>query len=274
MGKIGKEEEKYASLESQLGNACCMTEDTEEMFWLRESDDYSSRVRLGNLLAAQYRFREAVEIYRTAEKIRWDDPMLYIRLGGALLTLRRFDEAKEAYKRSFDTGIKEKTAAYPMGVWHYLRGEYAQAASWFGKCLPCKDEMAAAVFYWYILSCCRGNLPDDLMKNYHSDIQAGHHTAYKMVIEMFCGNVEMQEAEDAAKNTDNALDAVVIWYGVLVYMESRGYRIETAAVMDKILKRNSVWPCISYLAAWNDKNSEKSYRKTSPPVVCEMRRLR
>ncbi|MGN0372451.1 MAG: tetratricopeptide repeat protein [Enterocloster sp.] len=136
MGKIGKEEEKYASLESQLGNACCMTEDTEEMFWLRESDDYSSRVRLGNLLAAQYRFREAVEIYRTAEKIRWDDPMLYIRLGGALLTLRRFDEAKEAYKRSFDTGIKEKTAAYPMGVWHYLRGEYAQAASWFGKCLP------------------------------------------------------------------------------------------------------------------------------------------
>lgn len=48
------DEEKHASLESQLGNAPCLCEDTEEMFWLRESDDYESRVKLGNLLSGQY----------------------------------------------------------------------------------------------------------------------------------------------------------------------------------------------------------------------------
>ncbi|MFQ7618693.1 hypothetical protein, partial [[Clostridium] scindens] len=92
---------KYASIESQLGNAPCFCEDTEEMFWLRESDDYKSRVRLGNLLSKQYRFREAIDAYHSAEMIRSDDPLLYVSIGGAYLTLRRFDEAKKAYDRSF-----------------------------------------------------------------------------------------------------------------------------------------------------------------------------
>ena len=53
------------------------------------SDDYASRLKCGNLLARQYRYREAVELYRRAERIRQDDPALYLRLGGALLTLFR-----------------------------------------------------------------------------------------------------------------------------------------------------------------------------------------
>ena len=35
-------EVKYASLESQLGNAPCLCEDTEEMFWLGENINKSS----------------------------------------------------------------------------------------------------------------------------------------------------------------------------------------------------------------------------------------
>lgn len=92
---------KYASIDSQLGTAPCLCEDTEEMFWLQESDDYASRVKLGNLLSEQYRFREAIDAYHTAEMIRADDPMLYIRLGGAYLTLQRFDEAKKPTKKPF-----------------------------------------------------------------------------------------------------------------------------------------------------------------------------
>lgn len=36
-------EVRYASLKSQPGREPCLAEDTEEMFWLRESDDYESR---------------------------------------------------------------------------------------------------------------------------------------------------------------------------------------------------------------------------------------
>ncbi|MDE7366296.1 MAG: hypothetical protein K2N24_02950 [Lachnospiraceae bacterium] len=38
--------EKKATLESQLYDAPCTIEDTEEMFWLRESDDYQSKISL------------------------------------------------------------------------------------------------------------------------------------------------------------------------------------------------------------------------------------
>lgn len=41
-----------ASLASHIGDEPCMVEDTEEIFWLRESGDYRSRVALGDALSA------------------------------------------------------------------------------------------------------------------------------------------------------------------------------------------------------------------------------
>ena len=61
-------EQRKASLDSQLGTARCEAEDTEELFWLRESDDYQSKAALGNALSAQYRFREAAESYLSAAR--------------------------------------------------------------------------------------------------------------------------------------------------------------------------------------------------------------
>lgn len=119
-------EVKYASIDSQLGNAPCLCEDTEEMFWLRESDDYESQIKLGNLLSGQYRFREAVDAYHADE------------------TLRQAEQDK------------------------------------------------------------------------------------------------------------NDLNAVVTMYGITVYLEYCEKKEEARKVKESLLRRKSVWPCISYLAAWND----------------------
>lgn len=247
------DEVKYASLESQLANAPCLCEDTEEMFWLRESDDYQSWVQLGNLLSGQYRFSEALESYHLAEEIRADDPMLYIRLGGTYLTLRNFDEAKKAYDKSCSLSGSEKPAAYPMGVWHYLQGNYQDAADQFAKVLPCGDEMKIAVLYWNALCCMRGNLPDKLLTTYHDDMQVGHHMAYQSAVKVFLGKISAEEAFRQAEQDKNDLDAVVALYGVAGYLEYCGNRIEAEEVIKSLLRRESVWPCISYLAAWNDR---------------------
>ena len=71
----------YATLESQLGNEVCNVEDTEEIFWLKMSDDYQSKVKAGDLLVRQYRFKDAIKEYENACKIKQDDYMLYIKLG-------------------------------------------------------------------------------------------------------------------------------------------------------------------------------------------------
>lgn len=246
------DEVKYASLESQLGNAPCLCEDTEEMFWLRESDDYGSRVQLGNLLSGQYRFREALDAYCFAKKIRDDDPMLYIRLGGASLTLWRFDEAKKAYDKSCSLSGNGKSVAYQMGVWYYLQGNYGEAADYFAKVLPCGDEMKIAILYWNALCCMRGELPDKLLTTYHDDTKVGHHTAYQSAVEVFLGKIPAEEVLRQAEQDKNELNSVVAMYGIAGYLEHCGSRTEAKAVMKSLLRRESVWPCISYLAAWND----------------------
>jgi Flp pilus assembly protein TadD len=136
-----------ASLDSQLSGEPCRAEDTEEIFWLREADDYQSRVQLGNALAAQYRFKEAAEAYRKAQRIHGDDWRLLVRLAGAELTLRRFDEAMARYRRCLALGADTQAIAYPLGIGHYLQKDYETAASWFEKCLPCADELAIAAIY-------------------------------------------------------------------------------------------------------------------------------
>lgn len=245
-------EVKYASMENQLGNAPCLCEDTEEMFCLRESDDYEGQVKLGNLLSEQYRFRETLDAYHLAEKIRDNDSMLYLRLGGAYLTLRHFDEAKKAYDKSFSLGGNEKSVAYPMGVWYYLQGDYQEAAKYFTKVLPCEDEMKIVILYWNALCCIRGKLSDRLIETYHDYMNIGHHTAYQLAVQVFLGIVFVDDALRQAEQDQNDLNAVIAMYGIASYLRHCGNVTESEKVMKFLLQRKSVWPCTSYLAAWND----------------------
>ena len=241
-----------ASIESQLGNAFCAALDTEEMFWLREADDYQSKLSLGNALAAQYRFRDAIDAYGEAMRIRADDPALYIRLGGAYLTLLRFDEAFDAYNRSIVLGADPKSAAYPLGVWHYLNGDYAAAAQYFADCLPCDDEMKIAVIYWHTLCCFRANTEPFLLPDYHGGMDVGHHTAYLLAVSVFAGGVCADTALEELENEEDDLNYIVAAYGICRYLSVIGKAAESDFLMKKILSRNAVWPCISYLAAYTD----------------------
>lgn len=252
MPKDARKKYLCASLESQLGGEPCTVEDTEEIFWLRESDDYRSRFALGDALSVQYRFREAVESYRNALRIRSDDWHLFSRIAGADLTLRRFDDAKAEYLRCLSLGADQKSIAYPLGIWNYLQGNYAEAAVHFGECLPCEDETAIAVIYWHTLSCYRAGLFPVLLKDYRQDMKVGHHIAYQLAVSVFCNELPWEQALKQAEQDENVLLAVVALYGLCGYLSFIGKKAESMRCLEQVLKRDSVWPCISYLAAWND----------------------
>ena len=156
--------EERASWRSQLKGEPCAVTDTADMFLLRESDDYQSRVRLGSALSAQYRFREAADAFRSALAIRQDDPMTWLRLGGAALTVFDFDKARDAFSQFLAWGGSEKAIAFHMGFLHYLTRDYPTAAAWFAKCLPCGDETKAAAVYWHTLSCVRAGIEPSLLE--------------------------------------------------------------------------------------------------------------
>lgn len=241
-----------ATIESQLGNATCTCEDTQEMFWLRCEDDYASRLKLATLLKEQYRFREAVDAFNEAKRIRADDPALYIGLGGAELTLRRFAAAKEAYETALFYGADAKGVAFPMGVYYYLQDEYQAASDFFTGALPCEDEMKIAILYWNALSCLRGKTQDFLIYSYHEGMQVGHHIAYEEAVRVISGKENPDAVLEKAKQNQNDLNAVITMYGLLVYLEQAHEDNHAKEIKQLILKRKSVWPCISYLATLKD----------------------
>lgn len=248
---------KYASIESQLGNEACLAEDTEEMFWLRESDDYQSCVALGNALAGQYRFKEAAESYRKAELIKSDDAMLYIRMGGAYLSLYRYEEAEEAYKKAVAAGASSKAVAYPRGISFYLKKDYAAAAEEFKNCLPAGGEMTIAIIYWHTLCAISGNFEATLLKEYDPSMDVGHHKAYKTAVDVFAGLVtwSKEQANEDIFNGTNPLDSSIIQYGLSVYLRDKGLTSEAESCLDEALKNEIVWPSVAYLAAWADKHT-------------------
>ena len=236
----------------KLVNSSASAEDTEDMFWLRRSDDYQSKVALGNALSASYRFEEAVAAYSEAEAVRSDDPMLYIRIGGAHLTLRHFDKARAAYERALELGIPEKTAAFYIGIWYYLQKDFAGAAKWLEKCLPCGDEMKIAAIYWHTLACLKAGTDPVLLSEYYSGMAVGHHTAYKTAVEVIAGKTALPGAIEAVEKTVGDFDYVTVAYGVGVYLASIGEDSAGEELFDKALLRERYWPSVPYLAALSE----------------------
>jgi tetratricopeptide (TPR) repeat protein len=247
-------EQNRAPLNTQLGNEPCIVDDTSEMFWLRQSDDYQSRFQLGNALAKQYRFKEALEAYKKAARIKRDDWKLYYSMAGAHLTLRHFEEALSGYQRCLELGADRKTVAYPIGVARYLQRDYEGAAELFAQCLPCDDEMAIAVIYWHTLSCHRADREAALLKYYHSDMKVGHHTAYLLAVSVFRGKKSWEQVASELEQEKDDLSYVVAMYGLCGYLEFYGKKRKSERYMNLLLEREEVWPCISYLAAWNDRH--------------------
>ena len=220
------EELHRAGLNCQLMDEPCDIEDTKHMFWLGQSDDYKSRVDLGNALAAQYRYKEAIDAYKKALIIRQDDWKLLNRLAGAQLTIRRFEEAMANYRRCLNLGADKKTIAYPLGIGCYLQKDFKAAAAWFENCLPCDDEMAIAVIYWHTMSCYRCGLIPKLLDDYNIDMNVGHHFAYKLAVSVFCKENDYESVLAQLEKQTDELSYVIALYGICVYLDFKGKKNE------------------------------------------------
>ncbi len=241
-----------ATRESQLDGAMCAVEDTEEIFWLREADDYASKLALGGALAAQYRYRDAIAAYEEAARIRADDAALWLRLGGARLTIRRFDEAAAAYARARSLGASDGATAIPTGFRHYLQSDWRAAAASFARGLPAPDETAVAVLYWHTLSCARDGAPPSLLGQLNPSMRVVHHAAYRAALSLFTGETDAAETADTLARYTSDLDFVILAYGLAVWHDRRGETARGRALREEILARDGVWPCVAALAAYGD----------------------
>ena len=241
-------ENNYAALESQLGNDLCNIEDTEEIFWLKMSDDYQSKVKAGDLLVRQYRFKDAIIEYKNACKIKRDDYMLYIKLGGAYLTLFDFEQAKNCYDNALKYGAKEKSVAFYLGVMDFFKRDYLNALKNFEKVGRENKEMFISVIFWHTIASFRIDEEPTLLKLVDENMDAGHHGAYKTAALIFKQKLDYK----TVVIPDSSLDAVIILLGICEYLKHFGKEKEANEYRKRLLMHKEVWPSIAYLAAYND----------------------
>ena len=228
-------------------------EDTEEMFWLRQNDDLQSKIDLGTALSAQYRYREAISVWRDATEIFPSSKALWLRIGAACLTVMDFDGSIRAYEKYFEFGGAEKDVAYPLGIWNYLQGKYKEASEYFEKILPCGGEMMIAIIYWHCLCYMRLGRELSFLEHYKPEMDVGHHTAYRMVVSVLAGDTDIEDVQTEFDGL-NELDLSIAGYGLYRIHKSRGS--EDKELLRRILDCRDVWPNVAYLAAWNDAKAE------------------
>ena len=245
---------KYATIESQLGTELCTVEDTEEITALRAQKAWAV---LGNALCAKYRYREAADAFGEALRETPEDLLLLQRFAGANLTLRRFAQAKATYRQCLTLGAPKEKISYPLGVAYYLEGAYDKAAEAFTQCYPCDEEQEIANLYWHTLSACRAGIPTDFLGTYREGMLIGHHIAYEQTVRLFLGRLSAQEAITWTAREHDELNIVIGLYGLCGYFEALGCMEECLRQRKELLKHTAYWPCISYLAAWNDANPIK-----------------
>lgn len=242
-------ENNFATLESQINNEPCNVEDTEEIFWLKMADDYQSKVKAGDLLVKQYRFKDAIKEYQNACNIKNGDPVLYIKLGGAYLTIFNFERAITYYNKALECGAKEENVAFYFGIKEYLQGNFFEAIKNFEKTKIDNDEMLIAVIYWHTIASFRIGIKPSLLEKYNENMNVGHHTAYKTVVSLFDGQVALSDVIIPK----SSLDATIVLYGIYEYSKHIKQTNDSDVYMQQLLTHTDVWPCIAYLAAYNDR---------------------
>ena len=238
----------YATLESHLGNEVCTVEDTEEIFWLKVSDDYQSKVQAGDLLVRQYRFKDAISMYQNACNVKKDDFMLYVKLGGANLTLFNFEEAERYYNYALKYGAKEENIAFYFGIMNFLKGNYTDALSFFEKVDTNDGAMLISVIYWHTVASFRNETTPSFLEKFVADMDVEHHMAYRTAVLLFAEKIDY----NSIIIPEIHLDAVIVQYGICEYLTYKRKPKEMSVCAEQLLKHTDVWPSIAYLAAYND----------------------
>ena len=238
-----------ATISSQLGNMPCRVKDTDEMIALREAEEWQ---KLGDALVGQYRFREAAAYYEKALCQDSTDIRLCRCYAGANLTLRNFRTAEAAYRQSLNLGANPADIAYSMGFSTYLQRDYVAATVHFAASYPCDEEQEIAVIYWHTLAACRAGVRRKLLDVYREGMNIGHHTAYEMIVRLFCGLISPKEVEAWIQAEEDELNKVVALYGMVIYYESTAQQDQRERALQDLLAHDTYWPSLPYLAAWAD----------------------
>jgi arylsulfatase A-like enzyme/Flp pilus assembly protein TadD len=113
---------------------------------------------LGNIYYKEKRFKDSLQAFRQALTLKPDDSFTVINMANCLAALGRTDEAEKAVLDFLAKGFQDSQLYHLLGGLNFARKRYAQAISYFEKCLSLNSESAASHNSLAAISIVQGDL--------------------------------------------------------------------------------------------------------------------
>ena len=237
---------------SQLGTAAPQLTDSPAVKALRDGEGLEARMKLAAALNFELRYKEALKVYDELAKAYPDEMQVFRQRAPRLINTLQPRRSIEDWRRSIELGADAADADYRCGIACYLAGEYHAAMAAEERCFPAfTDEMKIAAMYWHTLAAWRAKEEPVLLKQYHTDMQVGHHTAYNAVMGHAAGLLPEDSWKETLK-TEEDLEYSMLAYGESCRLEMLGQEEEAEKLRKALLSRDSFWISYAFIAAWND----------------------
>jgi tetratricopeptide (TPR) repeat protein len=213
-------------------------------------------------------FGEAIAVYSRGLAVAPQDVRLLRFRGHRYISLRRFDLAVADLSKAISLAPSSFDVAYHLGLAHYLRGEFAQAARVYQSCLDATsdpnpmpagwrscattratDNDRVALSDWLYRALRRAGRHDEartLAASFGAGMKVDANEAYYTALRFYQGTV----AEDAAMTpvTKNENRLVTIGYGVAAFHLANGETARACQLMRRIVEEPN-WNAFGVIAA-------------------------
>ena len=231
----------------------CNTQKKREEY-LKNPDDEAAIISLGDALAHQARYNEALSLYSKACELYPHSYIAHRKRAVRLLSVLDLQNAKTELEECLRNTDDKSDVLYLIAMVDYCLGDYATAITSLKRCYPLfdgDDEMTVAVIYWHILCLVRqGKSVNEAIAHYSDKFECGHHTGYKKTVEAFINN-----DHTAGDGIEDELNRCIYAYGLHAYFLHLSNYKKAAEYLEKTLALNTYFASYAYLSAYSEKRA-------------------
>jgi tetratricopeptide (TPR) repeat protein len=209
-------------------------------------------IDLGVAESGVRRYREAVQTFTRGLAIAPDNALLFRWRGHRYLTLRDFDHALQDLTHGNARDSTIYGIWYHLGVTHFVRGEYAGAATCFAKArtIAPDDNEYTGSNDWLWMSLMRAGKPEEARARLAEMRAAPNITsaaAYRQRIRLYRGEIGPDEVVGPADTAGIAL--ATLSFGVGNWYMTRGDRANARRWFERAVAAADGWPAFGFIAA-------------------------
>ncbi|MGE0130063.1 MAG: tetratricopeptide repeat protein [Blastocatellales bacterium] len=220
-------------------------------------------IALGRTQANAWRYNDAIVTYTRGLKIAPANAMLYRHRGHRFISIRRFNKAISDLKRASELKNDDFDIWYHLGLAHYLKGEFAKAATAYERCYAVaeknraaaeaskegRDDSVIAISDWLYMT--RRRMKKDVdaakvLEKITPQMQVKENKSYYDRLLFYKGLKKEEELVNVEKATD--LEIATVGYGVGNWHLYNGNRAKAEEYFRKIVS-GKYWPAFGFIAA-------------------------